>query len=30
MNQILTGTFKLTETPCMARLGTWRDRVHSQ
>ena len=27
MNNILTGTFKLTETPCM---GTWRDRVHSQ
>ena len=24
---VLTGTFKLTETSCM---GTWRDRVHSQ
>ena len=30
MNKIITGTVKLTEKSCMARLGTWRDRVLSQ
>ena len=30
MNKILFGAAWLTEKPCMARLGTWRECVASQ